>query len=223
MAATTVSASVVRGLRLLLPLVAEELLRLAARGADQALSVDDHGGIRGGLEEVVEETLAPAQALQRLFALPLGALERAPSLRVAQLALDRGAESGQPVLEEEVVGARLQNLHGVLLADGPRDDHEGSVEAALLPKGQGVGGLETGHVVVRNDEVEARAVEGGGHRLRSVDPLPGDFPAAALHLADDELRVFLAVIDDQRPEWLAHAHGPVAASWSPGRPGRPGI
>jgi hypothetical protein len=77
----------------LLPLVAEELLRLAARGADQALSVDDHGGIRGGLEEVVEETLAPAQALQRLFALPLGALERAPSLRVAQLALDRGAES----------------------------------------------------------------------------------------------------------------------------------
>src|SRR5438445_733457 len=117
----------------LLRVVAEEPLRLSARRPDDALPVDDHGRVGGRLEKVVEEALAPGQALERLLALAFGTLQRPALLGLPKLALDGGAESGEPVLEEDVVGARLQPLHRLLLPDGPGDDHERGVETSLLP------------------------------------------------------------------------------------------
>src|SRR5207245_6485411 len=91
---------------------------------------------------------------------------------------------------------------------GAGDDDERGVQTLLLPHLHGVQRAEAGHVVVRDDEVEARAAQGRGHGRPGVHPLPCDVPSAALELLHDELRVLFAVLDEEHRERSAHLPRP---------------
>ena len=59
--------------------------------------------------------------------------------RLAQLALDRGAEPAQVVLEHVVVRAGAHRLNRRVLADGAGDDDERDVGVVIAEQAQGVG------------------------------------------------------------------------------------
>ena len=128
---------------------------------DQELAeAEDHG------QEVVEVVRdAAGEAADGLHALRmpqavLGGLQggvraalHAPVGRFAQLALHRGTEAPQVVLQDVVVGAGAHRLDGRVLADGARDDDEGDVGIVIAQQVQGIDGAEALHRVIAEDHI----------------------------------------------------------------------
>jgi hypothetical protein len=115
------------------------------------------------------------------LALP-GAL--APKLDFAALALDRGNQSRQPSLDQEVAGARLERLHGGLFADRSGHDDERKVVARRAKQHQGLGGGEFRQAVIGDDDVPGAGLERRPHGVGSFHAGRGDFVATALELVD---------------------------------------
>ena len=130
--------------------------RPAGSSFDQELAeAEDHG--QQVVEVVGDAAGQPADGLHalRVPQALLGGLQgglraalHAAIRRLAQLALDRGAEPAQVVLEDVVVRAGAHGLDRRVLADGARDDDERDVGVVVAEQAQGVGGAEALHRVV---------------------------------------------------------------------------
>ncbi len=121
-----------------------------------------------------------------------------------QLALDRGAEAREIVLEQVVAGSCAHRLYCGLLADDPRDHDQGHVEIAAREHLEGIEGAETGDEVVGEDDVPLPAIERVGHSVRAVHPLPLRNETMSLERACDQPRVVLVVLDEEDPQPVAH-------------------
>src|SRR5690606_24214838 len=107
-------------------LEAEDAARALAPGGDAADLVEKEDGV---VAHVLEDE---AVALLGLAQLAHGGAALAADAGLLHLAVDGGAQAGEVVLREEVVGAGLHRLDGDLLADAARDDDERQVLAARL-------------------------------------------------------------------------------------------
>jgi hypothetical protein len=124
----------------------------------------------------------------------------------AQLAFDGRYQTGQPVLEHEVVGTGAHQRGGGLLADLARDQDERDIDGRIgTQQPQRLVRPESGYVVVADDHVgclvaERRGQAGGGldTTRRDVDPGPPELP-------EDEQGVVVAVLDDEQSDRHGHA------------------
>ncbi len=123
-----------------------------------------------------------------------------PARRVAQLALDGGAEARQAVLEDVVARAAAHGGDGRLLPDGPRHDDEGRVEPGGAQDLEGGGGVEGRHREVGEHDVPGRARQRGAQAGGGLDALVDDVVAAAPELVEDELLVVGVVLDEEHAD-----------------------
>src|SRR5206468_1960450 len=73
--------------------------------------------------------------------------------RLEELALYGGNEPGEVALDDEVAGARPQDLDGCVLADRARDNDDGQVGSHGHDDGQSRQGIECRHGKVRDGDL----------------------------------------------------------------------
>src|SRR5438067_2380374 len=123
-------------------LVSKNSLRSGVPTYHATLWIDHENGII--LDAIDEETKA-------FFTLPECLLGPTPFLAhrcLAQLRLDGRHQSRQVVLHHVVVGTGLHRGHGVVLANSPRNNDEGVIQAATLQQLERSQGAEVWHRIV---------------------------------------------------------------------------
>ncbi len=147
---------------------------------------------RAGLEEHPVSSLG----ILRSF---LGAPRGVSPLLFAKLSLDRGHQSRQPPLHDEVARPSAKRRYGGFLPDGARHDDDWHVQPVLSDEGERPGRIERRHRVVRDDEIPCPAPKRDSHGLAGVDALEGEVEAAAApQLAHDKLRITLRILDQEK-------------------------
>ena len=203
-----------------------------AADRDQEDVAEGPGGVRG--QRNVADELGPALAPEQLSGPLLHDLLE-PLAVVPQLGLGlrlvvaeplrlegsryRGAEEGEPVLDEEVGGAGLHALDRDRLPRVPGDDEEGDVEAALAEEREGAERPEPREPVVGEDDV-GRVAEAGDVLLLRLHSLAREGQSLAPELERHQLRVVGLVLDDQDTKGGRHGADLVGPGHDGGAPSR---
>ena len=117
---------------------------------------------------------------------------------------ERRHEPGILTLEEEVVGACLQRLHRLLLADHPGDDDEGEVQPALLDEAQSVEAGKGRQAVVGKDRVPGAVLQRCPQFRSRLDPHIVGIDPPLLQFQHRQQGVVFHVLDEQEPQRLRH-------------------
>ena len=89
----------------------------------------------------------------------------------APFPLDRGAQAGEVVLHDVILGARLHRLGRQVFVDAARHDKERNVKAVVFQKIQRRGGAESGHIVIGDHHIPFLAGQRHFHGGAAIDPL----------------------------------------------------
>src|SRR5690606_13067215 len=148
------------------------------------------------------------QRLQRALGFEtgfLGALAFGLLVRFPEGSLDARSEAFEAILEHVVGRAALEQFDRTLLSEGARDEHERGLGARRAGLRERLRAVETGDVVIGEDEVESTIEERpgeGGLRIHADDVgLEPRLDEVCL----DELGVQLVVLEEQHGESLACA------------------
>ncbi len=167
--------------------------------------VDDADDIR--VDEVPQVRLFFAQ-------LGFGAPVLGAQAAVAQLALHRGGQPLEVLLDQIVGGAGAHRLHRGLFADGAGDDDEGNIELGLLHQLQRSTRAEARHAVIREDQVPAAPRQSRRKCLGGVDALELRIGKGPLQLGGHQQEVVFRILGDQDMQPRRHdLAGRLGAGW----------
>jgi hypothetical protein len=133
---------------------------------------------------------------------------------LTQLALDRGGEAPELVLEDVVTRAGTHRIRGRFFPDRPGDDDERNVPPRLSEKLERPHGAESGHRPVTENDVPGAPFEGRLHRLGVLDPLDLEWSVQGAKCLDDQLRVTRRVFGHENAQDIGHGVLPPAGAGS---------
>ncbi len=130
-----------------------------------------------------------------LQAPPLAAL-----LRFGERALHRGRKAHEVGLQHVIGGAVPQRPDRVLLAQGPRHEHERRIGRQVARQGERRHAVEAWHRKVRKDDVGGELAQRADEPLLRVRDAVRDAQPGAFQLAQLQLCVGRIVLGEQQPE-----------------------
>src|SRR6266851_200423 len=136
-----------------------------------------------------------------------------PHFCFTYFSLDRGDQPHEPTLREKVVSAGAQRLDGDLFADGSRDDDKGEIQFLRLEDRKRRPSAEMRHCPVGDHHVPG-LLQRCVHRLGRLDPLMARIEPATAQRAQQQLRIVLAILDDQCTQGSTHRPPPRAGGRS---------
>ena len=142
--------------------------------------------------------------------------------RLAEGADDDPRQPVEPLLGDVVGRPILQRLDGDILAERPGDEDEGNRRAVRPRDGEGAQAVEGRQDVVGQDQVMVAAAHPGHERFAGHDPVEPVGPADAVEDDREQLRVEVAVFEEQDAQRRLGAVGKGVAHALDGQPPRCG-
>jgi hypothetical protein len=176
----------------------DDLLRgVAGHPLAFAVPDDDPARLAEGQQQDGHVLHDRPQPLVGLAQRQLRELAHAARLGIFELAREGRAQTGQIVLLHEVVGAAAHGGHEILLAQGAGDRDHRPREGALAEDLEDGAPVGAGQVEVGDDRVPAAFVQGQAEGGLVLHAPMRDVEAAAVQLAQQQLRVVGRVFDQK--------------------------
>ena len=164
----------------------------------------------GHLEPVLKQRpvrqIGQAVVIREVADALFGLRSLAPHLGIAQLAVDRGNEPVEIVLDDVVVGAVLHRLDRDFFADRAGHENERHFEAAVAHDRERRGSAEAGHRVIGDDEIPVALSSASVSAFGGIDAREIGLVPALPQVLDQERGVVFRVLDQQESQW-SHAAG----------------
>jgi hypothetical protein len=145
----------------------------------------------------------------------LGLPARLTFLDFPQSPMDRGYETAEPILQDEVGRAALEQFHGCLLTHGTRDDDDRNLRTFLPSDRERLGTVEGGQHVVRQDDVGSKLPDRPLEFAAGLRTLREKFDSSFPEFPGDQFRVQRRVLEGQdaqlpRGECVCRFHIPAS-------------
>src|SRR5690348_1632091 len=129
-------------------------------------------------------------------------------LRFSQLTLDRGNQAREIALHYVVLRADAHSLHGYVFANRSGKKDKRDFRALLTNNLQRCDSAETGHGVVRNDDVPW-FFEGALKHSRIIDALVAHLVASLTQCPDEQVGVLDRILHNKQAQWNRHLAGSI--------------
>ena len=130
----------------------------------------------------------------------LGALTLGPGLSLGKRAHDGARQAVETLLGDVVRGPTFQGLDRHVLAEGPRDEHEGNRGALCPGDAEGAEAVEGRQDVIGQDQVVPAARDRLGEGRLRHDPVEAVGMSEVIEHRAEKLRVEVAVLQKQDPQ-----------------------